>query len=31
MQKVLNDKELGYSPDEQFDIPAWFDPNEGCK
>jgi len=31
MQKVLADKELGYSPDEQFDIPAWFDPNEGCK
>ncbi len=31
MQKVLADKELGYSPDEQFDIPSWFDPNEGCK
>ena len=21
----------GYSPDEQFDIPEWFDPNAGCK
>ena len=31
MQKVLADKDLGYSPDEQFDVPAWFDPNEGCK
>ena len=31
MQKVLADEELGYSPDEQFDVPAWFDPNEGCK
>jgi len=31
MQKVLADEELGYDPNEQFDIPAWFDPNEGCK
>ena len=31
MQKVLADEELGYNPNEQFDIPAWFDPNEGCK
>ena len=31
MQKVLADPELGYNPEEQFDIPAWFDPNEGCK
>ena len=31
MQKVLADPDLGYSPDEQFDVPAWFDPNEGCK
>ena len=31
MQKVLADEDLGYSPDEQFDVPAWFDPNEGCK
>ena len=31
MQKVLADQELGYDPNEQFDIPAWFDPNEGCK
>ena len=31
MQKVLADEDLGYSPDEQFDVPAWFDPYEGCK
>ncbi|MBR6830072.1 MAG: transglycosylase domain-containing protein [Paludibacteraceae bacterium] len=31
MQKVLADPDLGYSPDEQFDVPACFDPNEGCK
>ena len=31
MQKVLADEELGYSPEEQFDVPAWFDPDEGCK
>ena len=31
MQKVLADEELGYSPEEEFDVPAWFDPNEGCK
>ena len=31
MQKILADPELGYSPEEQFDIPAWFDPNEGCR
>ena len=31
MQKVLADPNLGYSPNEQFDIPEWFDPNEGCK
>ena len=31
MQKVLADPDLGYSPEEQFDIPEWFDPNEGCK
>lgn len=31
MQKVLADEDLGYSPDEEFDVPAWFDPNEGCK
>ena len=31
MQKVLADPELGYNPEEQFDVPAWFDPNEGCK
>ena len=31
MQKVLKDKNLGYSENEQFNIPNWFDPNEGCK
>ena len=31
MQKVLADPELGYSPTEQFDVPAWFDPDEGCR
>jgi len=31
MQKIYADPELGYSPEEQFDVPAWFDPNEGCK
>ena len=31
MQKVLADPELGYDPEEQFDIPEWFDPNEGRK
>ena len=31
MQKVLADPDLGYSSEEQFDVPAWFDPNEGCK
>lgn len=31
LQKVLNDPSLGYDPNEQFDIPTWFDPNNGCK
>jgi len=31
MQKILADPDLGYSPEEQFDIPKWFDPDEGCK
>lgn len=31
MQKVYADKNLGYKQDEIFDIPADFDPNEGCK
>ncbi|MEE0922920.1 MAG: transglycosylase domain-containing protein, partial [Paludibacteraceae bacterium] len=30
MQKVLSDSTLGYEPHEQFDIPIWFNPNEGC-
>ena len=31
LQKVMADEELGYSEDEQFDIPSWFDPNAGCR
>ena len=31
MQKVYACPELGYLPDEQFDIPDWFDPNQGCR
>lgn len=31
MQKVFADKDLGYSEDEQFDIPATFNPNSGCE
>ena len=31
MQKVYADEELGYSVEEQFDIPEWFDPEAGCK
>ncbi len=31
LQKVYADEELGYSEDEQFDIPSWFDPNAGCR
>jgi penicillin-binding protein 1A len=31
MQKVYADPELGYSAEEQFDIPDWFDAEAGCK
>ncbi len=31
MQKVYADQDLGYSQDEQFDIPASFNPNSGCQ
>lgn len=31
MQKIYADTELGYAPDEQFELPDWFDPNAGCK
>ncbi len=31
MQKVLANPDLGYSPDEMFDVPESFDPNAGCK
>ncbi len=30
MQRVYADTTLGYTQDEQFDIPSWFDPNAGC-
>lgn len=31
MQKVYKDTTLGYDPEEPFDIPAWFDPEQGCR
>jgi penicillin-binding protein 1A len=31
MLKVLGDPSLGYDPNEQFDIPSWFNPNAGCQ
>jgi penicillin-binding protein 1A len=31
MQKVYANPELGYSEEEQFDVPEWFDPEAGCK
>lgn len=31
MQKIYADPELGYDPEEKFEIPVWFDPEEGCK
>jgi penicillin-binding protein 1A len=31
MQKIYADEELGYSKDEQFDVPEWFDPYAGCR
>jgi penicillin-binding protein 1A len=31
MKKVYADPELGYSQEEQFDVPAWFDPEQGCR
>ena len=31
MQKVFADEELGYNPNEQFDVPKWFSPNAGCR
>ena len=31
MQKIYADPDLGYSPSEQFNVPAWFDPDEGCR
>ena len=31
MQKVYADETLGYSAEEQFDVPEWFDPEAGCE
>ena len=31
MQKVYADPELGYTEDEKFDVPSWFDPYAGCR
>ena len=31
MQKLYANPELGYSEEEQFDVPEWFDPEAGCK
>ena len=31
MQKVMADKDLGYTNSEDFDIPEWFDPEAGCQ
>ena len=31
MQKGYADEELGYSVEEQFDVPEWFDAAAGCK
>jgi penicillin-binding protein 1A len=31
MQKVYANPDLGYSEEEQFDVPEWFDPEAGCK
>ncbi|MBQ9339711.1 MAG: transglycosylase domain-containing protein [Paludibacteraceae bacterium] len=31
MQKVFADESLGYTEDEQFEIPEWFDAQAGCR
>lgn len=31
MQKVFADADLGYSQDEQFEVPSTFSPNAGCR
>lgn len=31
MNKIYQDTTLGYSQNEQFEIPDWFNPNAGCK
>ena len=31
MQKVFADPDLGYSQEEQFDVPSSFNPNSGCR
>lgn len=31
LQKVFADPDLGYTEDEVFDVPEWFDPEAGCR
>ncbi len=31
LQKVLADPDLGYQPNEHFEVPSWFNPNAGCE
>lgn len=31
MNKIYQDTTLGYSQNEKFEIPDWFDPNAGCQ
>lgn len=31
MQKIFADPDLGYDPNEQFDVPKEFNPNAGCR
>ena len=31
LKKVFADPDLGYNEEEEFDVPAWFDPDAGCK
>ncbi|EFI16745.1 MAG: transglycosylase domain-containing protein [Bacteroidota bacterium] len=31
MKKVLEDTSIGYNPSARFNIPEWFNPNEGCE
>ena len=31
LKKIYADPNLGYTQEEQFDVPSWFDANAGCK